>query len=320
MKFAFKSFSLRVWLIGFALFCGVMGFAIGSHGTVWTTIAAIAAGMLAVKGIARRMIRSIEALTASADQAVRIGCMPDTFPANSLFSEFNRTASMLNLASRSMHHSRADLDRAYLQFVETMAQALDARDPYTAGHSLRVAAYAHSIARTMNLPAAEADTIRIAAQLHDIGKIGIPDAVLQKSGPLSDAEFGLIKLHPQIGRRILEKMGLFQPLLGVVELHHENFDGSGYPYKLTGDAIPLAARIVRVADAFDAMVTDRHYRNGLPVARAVEELATHAGTQFDPEVAAVALSLIEAGTIGEAAPGWLADDKIAAYDRDRVFQ
>jgi HD-GYP domain-containing protein (c-di-GMP phosphodiesterase class II) len=172
----------------------------------------------------------------------------------------------------------------------------------------------------MRLPLPEAETIRVAAEMHDIGKIGIPDAVLQKSGPLSAAEFGLIKLHPQIGRRILEKTVLFQPLLAVVELHHENFDGSGYPYKLAGKAIPIAARIVRVADAFDAMVTDRHYRKALPVARAAEELAAHAGTQFDPEVAAAALQLIEAGTIGETAPSWLADDKIATYDRNHVFQ
>ena len=319
MKFPFKSFSLRVWLIGCAVLCGALGFAIGSHGTVWTIIAAIAAGTLAVKGLARRMVRSVEALTASADQAARTGCMPDSFPANSLFREFNRTASMLNLAAQSMHHSRADLDRAYLQFVETMAQALDARDPYTAGHSLRVAAYAHSIARTMNLPVAEADTIRVAAQLHDIGKIGIPDAVLQKSGSLSPAEFGLIKLHPQIGRRILEKTGLFEPLLAVVELHHENFDGSGYPYKLAGKAIPIAARIVRVADAFDAMVTHRHYRNALPVAHAAAELAAHAGTQFDPEVAAVALRLIQEGTLGEA-PLALTNDEVRSADRDEVFQ
>jgi HD-GYP domain-containing protein (c-di-GMP phosphodiesterase class II) len=226
---------------------------------------------------------------------------------------------MLNLASQSMHHSRADLDRAYLQFVETMAQALDARDPYTAGHSLRVAENSCSIARAMNLPGAEAETIRIAAQLHDIGKIGISDALLQKAGPLTSSEFGLIKLHPQIGRRILEKTGLFQPLLGVVELHHENFDGSGYPYKLAGDAIPIAARIVRVADAFDAMVTHRHYRDALPLARAASELEAHAGTQFDPAVVDAALRLIEAGTMGEAGLA-LTNDEVAAYDRDHVFQ
>ncbi len=319
MRFPFKSLGVRTWLLGCAIFSGAAGFGIGSARSLWVSIVATGLTILAGSALACRMIRSLEALTASADEAARNGYLPDSFPSGSLFREFNRMASMLNLASQSMHHSRADLDRAYVQFVETMAQALDARDPYTAGHSLRVASYSYAIARAMNLPAAEAETIRVAAQLHDIGKIGISDAVLQKVGPLTSSEFGLIKLHPQIGRRILERMGMFQPLLGVVELHHENFDGTGYPFKLAGEAIPLAARIVRVADAFDAMVTHRHYRRALPVARAAEELATHAGSQFDPQVIDVALRLIEEGTIGDT-PLALTNDEVPSADRDEVFQ
>jgi HD-GYP domain-containing protein (c-di-GMP phosphodiesterase class II) len=153
------------------------------------------------------------------------------------------------------------LDPPYLQFVETMAQALDARDPYTAGHSLRVADYSYSIAVGLGLAETDARTIYIAAQLHDIGKIGISDAVLQKKGRLTKEEFAYIKLHPQIGRRILERVALFGKYLNVVELHHENIDGSGYPYGLRGAQIPLDARIVRVADAFDAMTSDRSYRS-----------------------------------------------------------
>ncbi len=144
----------------------------------------------------------------------------------------------------------------------------------------------------MDFPDAEAQNIRVAAQLHDIGKIGIPDAILQKPGPLTFEEYGLIKLHPQIGRRILEKMGKFHDFLPVVELHHENHDGTGYPYKLSGDQIPLGVRIVHVADAFDSMVTHRHYRSALPSGRAIHELKTNSGTQFNPEVVEVMLKLI----------------------------
>ncbi len=199
--------------------------------------------------------------------------------------------------------TKSDLDRAHLDFIETMAQALDARDRYTAGHSFRVSSYALVIARELKLPEASAEIIRAAALLHDIGKIGIPDAVLQKAGPLTAEEYGLIKLHPQIGRKILEKLDRFQELLPVVELHHENFDGTGYPYRLAGAQIPLAARIVRVADAFDSMVTHRHYRDARSLRTAIDELITNAGSQFDPEIVCVMVRLIERGVIAGFEPG-----------------
>jgi putative nucleotidyltransferase with HDIG domain len=198
--------------------------------------------------------------------------------------------------SRKLHiKSRGDLDRAYLQFVETMAQALDARDPYTAGHSIRVGAYAYAIAREMGIPASEAETIRIAAKLHDIGKLGIPDLILQKPGPLTAEEYGLIKLHTQVGRKILEKVEIFGKLLEVVELHHENYDGTGYPYRQSGSSIPIAARIVHIADAYDSMTTNRSYRMALPMSRAIEELKANRGTQFDPVATNAFLKLIREG-------------------------
>jgi putative nucleotidyltransferase with HDIG domain len=183
------------------------------------------------------------------------------------------------------------LDGGYLQFIEALAEVLDARDPYTAGHSLRVAQYAHAIALQMGISAKQASQIRIAAQLHDIGKIALPDAVLQKPGTLSPEEYGLVKLHPQIGRKMLEKVTKFAKLLDVIELHHENFDGSGYPYRLAGERIPRDVRIVHVADAFDAMTTNRSYRRALSQEQAVDELRTHSGTQFDPEVVEAFLRL-----------------------------
>lgn len=189
------------------------------------------------------------------------------------------------------------LESPYLQFVETMARALDARDPYTAGHSIRVADYSYSIASAMQLSENEARTIYIAAQLHDIGKIGVPDAILQKKSRLTHEEFAFIRLHPQIGRRILEHVSTFEKYLSVVELHHENIDGSGYPYGLKGSQIPLEARIVRVADAFDAMTSDRSYRSRWTPALAKNEIRGHSGTHFDPDVVEVFLKLMTEGRI-----------------------
>jgi HD-GYP domain-containing protein (c-di-GMP phosphodiesterase class II) len=295
MGFGFKALGMRAFLLITAAVSAVLGLSAGVSGGVWVRALAVMIVAAAAFAISRSISRSLAKLTAAAGRAARTGCISEQFPAGSAVTEINSLAEALNSAARSIHHSQEDLDRAHLQFIETLAEVLDARDPYTAGHSLRVAAYSHSIACAMNLPADEAETIRIAAQLHDIGKVGIPDAVLQKPGSLSPKEFGLIKLHPQIGRRILEKMGRFHDFLDVVELHHENFDGSGYPYGFAGDRIPLSARIVRVADAFDSMVTHRHYRGALPVRKAIEELRTHAGTQFDPGVGMVALRLLESG-------------------------
>ncbi len=236
-------------------------------------------------------------LILAVQESERSGILAPSFPESSQLAEVNRLSAALNGAARSILASQVDLDRAYLQFVETMAQALDARDPYTAGHSLRVAEYSYKLALAMGIPNEEAETIRIAAQLHDIGKIGIPDAVLQKPGPLSAEEYGLIKLHPQIGRRILEKVGRFDRLLAVVELHHENYDGTGYPYGLVGADVPLAARIVRVADAFDAMTSTRSYRSSLALRSAVHEIERNAGRMFDPLAVKAFLRLVAQGEI-----------------------
>jgi HD-GYP domain-containing protein (c-di-GMP phosphodiesterase class II) len=179
-----------------------------------------------------------------------------------------------------------------LGLAEALAEALDARDRYTAGHSLRVSDSAEALARELQLAPRQIETIRLAAWLHDVGKIGIPDAVLLKPGPLSEEEFGLITLHPQIGRRILERAPGLEPLLEAVELHHENFDGTGYPYGIAGDRIPLDARLIRVADAFDAMTTDRAYRPALTPESAMKVIESGSGREFDPACAAALLRIL----------------------------
>ena len=201
-----------------------------------------------------------------------------------LTASFNRAASAIG-------KSKDDLQRAYLEFTGSLASALDARDSYTAGHSHRVSEYSCAIAEGLGLSSPEVGDIRIAALLHDIGKIGVSDSVLQKPGRLTSEEFALIQMHPTIGRHILEGVNGFQPYLAVVELHHENWDGTGYPRGMSGEEVPLAARIVHVADAFDAMTSDRPYRRGMSVSEAFGILNRFAGTQFDPAIVGAFLNL-----------------------------
>jgi putative nucleotidyltransferase with HDIG domain len=289
----------------FLLISGTIGLALSIAkvmGLLCGTSLQVGAGGLVLSIVMYLAISQLEAATwRDLREAVlaseRTGRFTPNFPENSPLAEVNRLAAVLNAAARSVLKSQTDLDGAYLQFVETMAQALDARDPYTAGHSLRVAEYSHTLATAMGLSGEDAEIIRVAAQLHDIGKIGIPDAVLQKPGLLTPEEYGLIKLHPQIGRKILEKVGRFEGLLSVVELHHENHDGSGYPYGLVGNAVPIEARIVHVADSFDAMTTTRSYRSALSLRAAIHEIERNAGQQFDPVAAKAFLRLIAEGRI-----------------------
>jgi len=196
----------------------------------------------------------------------------------------NVLARAINRAAGAARESQERLDEATLQFIETMAQALDARDPYTAGHSDRVSTNSTAVAQAMGLPSEEIEIIRIGAKLHDVGKIGIPDAILRKPGKLSDEDFALIKTHPQIGKKILEKVGSFQDYLPIVELHHENQDGSGYPHGLKGGEVPLGVRIVHVVDVYDALTSDRAYRKAWSWQQASELLLEGSGTQFDPDV------------------------------------
>lgn len=198
--------------------------------------------------------------------------------------EVNELAMEFSRAAGAVRESARLLDEATEEFIESMAQAQDARDPYTAGHSERVSTNSTAIAKVMGLSAGEIEIIRIGAKLHDIGKIGIPDAVLRKPGKLTREEYVLIQRHPEIGRSILEKVGRFNDFLPIVELHHENPDGSGYPFGLRENDIPLGVRIVHVADVYDAITSDRAYRKAMPLADAWELLRRGTGTLFDAEV------------------------------------
>jgi putative nucleotidyltransferase with HDIG domain len=229
----------------------------------------------------RSIVQPLAAVVARLRESGKTGVLPE-FPTRERgVREIRELTGSFNHAAASIREGQDHLVRAYVEFVSSLASALDARDPYTAGHSLRVSEYSCAIARAMNVEQQEHELIRVGALLHDIGKIGISDAVLQKQERLTPDEEALIRQHPVIGRKILECVHGFEAYLPVVELHHENWDGSGYPRGLKGQETPRTARIVKVADAYDAMTSDRPYRRGMRHDDAVRILEKHAGTQFD---------------------------------------
>ncbi len=172
-----------------------------------------------------------------------------------------------------------------LDVVSSLANTIDAKDTYTKGHSAAVSRYSEALARAINLPANEVERIKLGALLHDIGKIGIPEHVLRKPTMLSDDEWAIMKQHPAIGAdKVLEPNKSLHDLIPMVKFHHEHVDGTGYPFGLKGDEIPLSARIVAIADAYHALISDRPYRKGLSVNKACEILKMGAGTQWDKEL------------------------------------
>ena len=217
--------------------------------------------------------------------------------------ELDALADTFNDLVQGLTAAEAETRAAYVGAIRALAAALDARDPYTAGHSDRVSALAVVIGRQMQMSEADLDVLRLGALLHDIGKIGLSDEILRKPGALTAEEFEQIKRHPALGARILRQVPFLAPQLPIVELHHERPDGRGYPFGLRGDEIPPAARIVHVADAFDAMTSARAYRPARDAAEATAELLRHTGTQFDhASVDALVAALPLAAAVPHPAP------------------
>ena len=185
----------------------------------------------------------------------------------------------------------------YLGTIQTLARAIDAKDPYTKGHSDRVTRYAVKIAREMNLSESAIQNIEYSALIHDIGKIGIQESILTKKGALSGTEYEIVKMHPLIGESIITPVKFLNGIAPLILYHHERFDGKGYLEGLRGEAIPLGARIISVADAFDAMTSDRPYRKALTRKKAREELEKESGKKFDPRVVEAFLRLLDRGEL-----------------------
>ena len=190
-------------------------------------------------------------------------------------------------------HIHQQLKQAYLESTRALVAAVEAKEPYTERHSMAVALYAEGIARIMGLSGSQIASIRTAAMLHDVGKIGIPDSVLNKPGPLTDGEYALVKRHTVMAAQILEHTSFLRSELPIIVHHHEWWDGSGYPEGLAGEAIPLGARILHVADAMDAMFSVRSYKQSFGVERVIAELRQESARQFDPIVAEAAIAWLE---------------------------
>jgi response regulator RpfG family c-di-GMP phosphodiesterase len=190
------------------------------------------------------------------------------------------------------------LEELFLASIQSLADALEVKDPYTHGHSLRVSRYSVAVGMTIGLTSEALREIEIGGHVHDIGKIGVREAVLNKAGPLTDAEYDHIMTHPTVGWRILSPLlGEVPRALNIVRWHHERFEGSGRPDGLVGDAIPIEARIVAVADTFDAMTSVRPYRPGVPLAETLAELRRCSGAQFDPVCVDAFLAALDSGAI-----------------------
>lgn len=225
---------------------------------------------------------------AGADRGAGIG--PHTCFGSAELKLAEATATHLGMHLENANLYR-DLEGMFLGTLEAMVTAIDAKDPYTRGHSQRVALLSQSLARSIGFDEAGLRIVHIAGLVHDIGKIGVAEAVLRKPGRLDDGEFAQIRQHPEVGWRILKDIPQFRDMLDGVLSHHERWDGRGYPHGLRGEEIPLLARIIALADAFDAMGSNRTYRAGRPRDQVLAEIRACAGKQFDPELVGPFLAL-----------------------------
>jgi len=215
----------------------------------------------------------LEELAASARRAIRDDEHATRLPV--------RAAEAMQLLSRARQTT--------LEIVQALVRAVEAKDPYTRRHSEQVAHYATHIARMLGAPDALVERARVASLLHDVGKIGVPDFILTKPGPLTVEEFEYVRRHPVIGAEIVSSVALFEEEARLIRHHHERWDGKGYPDALAGEEIPLGSRIIMVADSVDAMLMTRSYKPGYPVEQVLEELQAGSGTQFAPQVATAAV-------------------------------
>jgi HD-GYP domain-containing protein (c-di-GMP phosphodiesterase class II) len=251
---------------------------------------------------ARRITTPLEVLTESS-RAIARGDFTQRVHLKSR-TEIGELAQTFNAMSDDLERFVFDLKRAaeenralFLSSIQMLAGAVDEKDPYTKGHSDRVTRYSVILAKEMGLLTEEIERIRISAQLHDVGKIGIEDRILKKPGALTPEEFEIMKTHTVKGGTILRPVEMLKEMIPGIELHHESLDGRGYPYGLKGDALPLMPRIIMVADTFDAMTTNRPYQAAMDAEYVVRIINSLANTKFDPRVVAAITSVFERGAL-----------------------
>lgn len=243
----------------------------------------------------------VRGLKAGALDFIKKPFVPEVFLARVRHTvEYSRLRNDLEQQVQEKTHAVIEQQEAFtrlsMQVVEALAAAIDAKDKYTNGHSKRVAEYAREISRRYGYTEAQQDEIYMMGLLHDVGKIGVPDAVINKPARLTDEEFAIIKTHPAIGANILSKTEEMPGLVIGARSHHERFDGRGYPDGMRGADIPEPARIIAVADSYDAMTSRRSYRDALPQATVRAEIERGRGTQFDPQFADIMLQMMDEDT------------------------
>ena len=262
------------------------------------TFAALILGYIFAVGIST----PIRALAAST-RAISRGEFHQRTPVQGA-AEISELAETFNSMAGDIEEFVEQLKRAaeknrdlFLGSIRMLAAAIDEKDPYTRGHSGRVAKFSVIIGQHLDLPAEDLDKIRISALLHDVGKIGVDDRVLKKPGALTAEEFALMKQHPLKGANIMRPVAQLKEMLPGIELHHEHVDGAGYPHGLRGEAIPMMARIIAVADTLDAMTTNRPYQTAMDLEFAMNKIMALAGTKFDPAVVDALDRAVRAGKL-----------------------
>jgi len=242
-----------------------------------------------------RLSTSLSQIAASHDVGVQLPLLGSSRELDTLTETFNALLA-------SVADAEAQTEAAYAGAIRALAAALDARDPYTAGHSDRVSVLSVAIGRFLKMSGEDLDVLRLGALLHDIGKIGVSDDVLSKAGPLTPSEYAQIKQHPVFGAKILRSVPFLARHIVIVELHHERPDGRGYPHGLQGDDIPLLAGVVHVADAYDAMTSARAYRAAMSSGEALRELWRCSGTEFDAEIVGALVAVLPRLTSASETP------------------
>jgi len=280
----------------------------------FATVRAMQARTLAITGAAalvalaigfalsRRLTRPVQTLAgvtsevAEGNFAVRAPVVGEDEIAR-LANNFNNMAGSIEALVRRLRHALRQNQELFLETIRTLAAAIDAKDPYTRGHSERVSSYSMAISKHLGLNQEEVFRVRIASILHDVGKLGVRESILNKPGGLTDEEFAIMRRHPEIGAQIMAPIRTLKDIIPGIRNHHETWDGSGYPDRLERDQIPLVARIICVADTFDAMTTNRPYQKAKGLDFVLARMRGMSGNRFDPNVVDALLAAVDSGDI-----------------------
>ena len=276
--------------------------------TFWSTAIAALVSLGIGFTLSRRLINPLQNLASTTSQiaegnlAVRATVRGEDEIAL-LGSNFNDMAANIEALVRKLKQALRQNQELFLETIRTLAAAIDAKDPYTRGHSERVSSYSMAISRHLGLNQEEVFRVHIAAILHDVGKLGIRESILNKPGGLSDEEFEVMRQHPSIGAQIMSPIRMLKDIIPGIRNHHETWDGTGYPDSLTGDQIPMVARIIGVADTFDAMTTTRPYQQAMTLDYVLQKMQSMSGSRFDPVVVEAFIAAVEAGDISPPTRG-----------------